>query len=149
MTSSIAVMDHTDGHGADVVFDLVGGDANRDVWTCVAREGRYLPVGFNGDDRGRSHWQAVAQGVDRQLLRARRDAVLQQRGRADAKDRHEPVPTRDGPRDARRAVRARRQRGDPPRDRPAHHAWTRSPRRSRTTSSAALSGRTVVDIAAS
>ena len=43
------VMTHTDGHGADVVFDLVGGAATETTWTCVARDGRYLPVGFNDD----------------------------------------------------------------------------------------------------
>ena len=46
------VMELTDGHGADVVFDLVGGDNTETIWTCVAREGRYLPVGFNGDSAG-------------------------------------------------------------------------------------------------
>lgn len=45
-------MELTDGHGADVVFDLVGGDLTETIWTCVAREGRYLPVGFNGDEHG-------------------------------------------------------------------------------------------------
>jgi NADPH:quinone reductase len=45
-------MELTDGHGADVVFDLVGGDLTETIWTCVAREGRYLPVGFNGDEQG-------------------------------------------------------------------------------------------------
>jgi NADPH2:quinone reductase len=45
-------MELTDGHGADVVFDLVGGDLTEMIWTCVAREGRYLPVGFNGDAQG-------------------------------------------------------------------------------------------------
>ena len=43
------VMDATDGRGADVVFDLVGGDATEAVWTCVAREGRYVAAGFNDD----------------------------------------------------------------------------------------------------
>jgi NADPH2:quinone reductase len=46
------VMEHTDGHGADVVVDLVGGDATETVWTCVAYEGRYVPVGFNDDPDG-------------------------------------------------------------------------------------------------
>jgi NADPH2:quinone reductase len=45
-------MELTDGNGADVVFDLVGGDLTETIWTCVAREGRYLPVGFNGDPQG-------------------------------------------------------------------------------------------------
>lgn len=39
----------TDGRGADVVADLVGGEQTETIWTCVAREGRYLPVGFNAD----------------------------------------------------------------------------------------------------
>ncbi|HUP72388.1 MAG TPA: zinc-binding dehydrogenase [Acidimicrobiales bacterium] len=43
------VMSHTDDRGADVVFDVVGGDLVETTWTCVAREGRYLPVGFNDD----------------------------------------------------------------------------------------------------
>jgi NADPH2:quinone reductase len=45
-------MELTDGRGADVVFDLVGGDLTETLWTCVAREGRYLAVGFNGDEQG-------------------------------------------------------------------------------------------------
>ena len=43
------VMTHTEGRGAEVVFDVVGGDLVETTWTCVAREGRYLPVGFNDD----------------------------------------------------------------------------------------------------
>ena len=43
------VMTHTDGRGAEVVFDVVGGATTEITWTCVAREGRYLPVGFNDD----------------------------------------------------------------------------------------------------
>ena len=43
------VMGHTDGHGADVVCDLVGGAGTESIWTCVAYGGRYLPVGFNDD----------------------------------------------------------------------------------------------------
>jgi NADPH2:quinone reductase len=39
----------TDGRGAEVVIDLVGGEQTETIWTCVAREGRYLPVGFNND----------------------------------------------------------------------------------------------------
>ena len=46
------VMELTDGRGAEVVFDLVGGPQTETIWTCVAREGRYLPVGFNGDAEG-------------------------------------------------------------------------------------------------
>lgn len=40
---------HTDNRGADVAVDLVGGDQTETIWTCMAREGRYLPVGFNAD----------------------------------------------------------------------------------------------------
>jgi NADPH2:quinone reductase len=39
----------TGGHGADVAVDLVGGEQTEVIWTCLAREGRYLPVGFNDD----------------------------------------------------------------------------------------------------
>jgi NADPH:quinone reductase len=43
------VMELTAGRGAEVVVDLVGGSQTETIWTCVAREGRYLPVGFNDD----------------------------------------------------------------------------------------------------
>jgi NADPH2:quinone reductase len=43
------VMALTDNRGADVVVDLVGGEGTETIWTCVAREGRYVPVGFNDD----------------------------------------------------------------------------------------------------
>lgn len=46
-----AVLDLTDDHGADVVCDLVGGDLVAPSWRCTAREGRYLAVGFTGDDQ--------------------------------------------------------------------------------------------------
>ncbi len=39
----------TDKRGAEVVVDLIGGEQTETIWTCVAREGRYLPVGFNND----------------------------------------------------------------------------------------------------
>ncbi|MFI5511389.1 zinc-binding dehydrogenase [Mycobacterium sp. NPDC051804] len=39
----------TDNRGVDVAVDLVGGDLTETIWTCMAREGRYLPVGFNDD----------------------------------------------------------------------------------------------------
>jgi len=44
-----AVFDFTDGRGADVVCDLVGGDVTQPSWRCTAREGRYLIVGFADD----------------------------------------------------------------------------------------------------
>lgn len=43
------VMDHTGDRGAEVVCDLVGGAGTETIWTCVAYEGRYVPVGFNDD----------------------------------------------------------------------------------------------------
>jgi len=43
------VLGHTGGRGADVAFDVVGGDGTETVWTAMAREGRYLAVGFNDD----------------------------------------------------------------------------------------------------
>jgi NADPH2:quinone reductase len=43
------VMELTGGRGVDVAFDLVGGELTETLWTCMALEGRYLPVGFNGD----------------------------------------------------------------------------------------------------
>lgn len=46
------VMELTAGRGVDVAFDLVGGELTETLWTCMALEGRYLPVGFNGDAQG-------------------------------------------------------------------------------------------------
>src|SRR4051794_34303525 len=39
----------TDGRGADVIYDPIGGDQTETMWTCAALGGRYLPVGFNDD----------------------------------------------------------------------------------------------------
>lgn len=44
-----AVMAHTDGHGADVLYDPIGGEQTETMWTCMALGGRYLAVGFNDD----------------------------------------------------------------------------------------------------
>jgi NADPH2:quinone reductase len=44
-----AVMDDTGDRGADVIFDPIGGEATETTWTCAARGGRYLAVGFNDD----------------------------------------------------------------------------------------------------
>jgi len=41
-----AVRDATGGHGADVVFDPVGGDAGEQALRFMASEGRFLAVGF-------------------------------------------------------------------------------------------------------
>jgi NADPH2:quinone reductase len=45
-----AVLDATDDVGADVVYDLTGGDVVERSWRCTARGGRYLAVGFADDD---------------------------------------------------------------------------------------------------
>jgi NADPH:quinone reductase len=42
-----AVMEFTEGHGADVVIDTVGGDAFDQARRCVAFEGRLVVVGFS------------------------------------------------------------------------------------------------------
>lgn len=46
------VMARTDGHGADVAVDLVGGPGTETVWTAMAHGGRYVCVGFNDDPEG-------------------------------------------------------------------------------------------------
>lgn len=46
-----AVLQATDNVGADVVCDLAGGEFVGKSWTCVARGGRYLPIGFTDDDQ--------------------------------------------------------------------------------------------------
>jgi NADPH2:quinone reductase len=45
-----AVLVATGDIGADVVYDLTGGDVVERSWRCTAREGRYLAVGFADDD---------------------------------------------------------------------------------------------------
>ena len=45
-----AVLVATDDVGADVVYDLAGGDFVERSWRCTARGGRYLAVGFADDD---------------------------------------------------------------------------------------------------
>lgn len=49
-----AVFEHTDDVGAHVVCDLAGGSFVEPSWKCVAREGRYLCIGF-ADDEERGH----------------------------------------------------------------------------------------------
>jgi NADPH2:quinone reductase len=39
----------TNEHGVDVCTDMIGGEGTEKVWTCMAREGRYVAVGFNDD----------------------------------------------------------------------------------------------------
>jgi NADPH2:quinone reductase len=39
----------TNENGADVCADMIGGEGTETVWTCMAREGRYVAVGFNDD----------------------------------------------------------------------------------------------------
>lgn len=43
------VFEVTDERGADVICDLAGGEFTEKSWTCVAREGRYLIIGFADD----------------------------------------------------------------------------------------------------
>ncbi|WP_305093250.1 NADPH:quinone oxidoreductase family protein [Prescottella sp. R16] len=43
-----AVKDFTGGHGADIVFDPVGGDAYNGSTKCIAFEGRIVVIGFAG-----------------------------------------------------------------------------------------------------
>jgi NADPH:quinone reductase len=45
-----AVLAATSDIGADVVYDLAGGDFVAPSWQCTARGGRYLAVGFADDD---------------------------------------------------------------------------------------------------
>jgi NADPH:quinone reductase len=45
-----AVLVATDDAGADVVYDLTGGEFAERSWRCTARGGRYLAVGFADDD---------------------------------------------------------------------------------------------------
>lgn len=45
-----AVLGDTGDLGADVICDLAGGSFVPKSWQCVARDGRYLPVGFTDDD---------------------------------------------------------------------------------------------------
>lgn len=52
-----AVLSHTHGAGADVVFDPVGGDVFEESFRCLARFGRILPVGLAS-----GRWGAVPIG---------------------------------------------------------------------------------------
>ena len=45
-----AILTATDDVGADVVFDLTGGDFAERSWRCTTRGGRYLAVGFADDE---------------------------------------------------------------------------------------------------
>jgi NADPH:quinone reductase len=45
------VMRLSDGHGADVACDMVGGKQTEAIWACMAHGGRYVPVGFNDDEQ--------------------------------------------------------------------------------------------------
>lgn len=46
-----AVLQATGDVGADVICDLAGGEFVPRSWQCVARDGRYLAVGFTDDDQ--------------------------------------------------------------------------------------------------
>ena len=45
-----AVLAATDDAGAEVIYDLAGGDFAEKSWRCTAHGGRYLAVGFAEDD---------------------------------------------------------------------------------------------------
>jgi NADPH2:quinone reductase len=47
---SVAVKEHTDGKGVDLVFDTVGGPDAREPLRCLAWNGRYLVIGFASGD---------------------------------------------------------------------------------------------------
>jgi len=44
------VLDLTDGRGADVIYDPVGGEVFAQSLRCIAPEGRIIPMGFAGGD---------------------------------------------------------------------------------------------------
>jgi NADPH2:quinone reductase len=44
-----AVLAHTNDRGADVVYDLAGGEFVMPSWRCVARDGRYVALGYADD----------------------------------------------------------------------------------------------------
>jgi NADPH2:quinone reductase len=46
-----SVLTATGDQGADVVYDLTGGDVAERSWRCTTRGGRYLAVGFADDDQ--------------------------------------------------------------------------------------------------
>ncbi|HWD54509.1 MAG TPA: NADPH:quinone oxidoreductase family protein [Acidimicrobiales bacterium] len=46
-----SVLTVTADRGADVVYDLTGGEVAERSWRCTARGGRYLAVGFADDDQ--------------------------------------------------------------------------------------------------
>ena len=45
-----AVLDLTQGRGADAIYDPVGGDVFKQSLRCIAPEGRLCPIGFAGGD---------------------------------------------------------------------------------------------------
>jgi len=47
---SHSVLAATDGRGADVIFDPVGGEAFREAMRCIAPDGRIIPMGFASGD---------------------------------------------------------------------------------------------------
>jgi NADPH2:quinone reductase len=83
-----AVREATDGRGADVVFDPVGGDAFLAATRCIAHEGRLLLIGFASGswgeprpahmvDRNYSIVGVMPQGYDRKFKEAAHAALLE------------------------------------------------------------------------
>jgi NADPH2:quinone reductase len=56
---AVAVLDHTQDVGADVVCDLAGGSFVAPSWRCVARGGRYISLGFADDPENGMSGQAL------------------------------------------------------------------------------------------
>ncbi len=108
-----AVKDFTDGRGADVVFDPVGGDSYTKSTKCIAFEGRIIVIGFASGtipSPGLNHaliknysiiglhWGVV------QRLQPRCDPGVSRRADEDGRGRRDQA-------DDQRAARAHRRRG--------------------------------------
>ena len=100
--------------GADVVYDLAGGDFVERSWRCTARGGRYLAVGFADDDEQRHDRTAAADGLHRQHRHRGRHGGLGGVGRpGHATVRLQPVRAGRGRRDPRRPAAPGGRRSDP------------------------------------
>jgi NADPH2:quinone reductase len=87
-----AVREATGGHGADVVYDTVGGDAFEAATRAVAHEGRLLLIGFASGRWGRvdpahmvtrnySVVGVIPSGYDREVKRGAQQELLAHRAR--------------------------------------------------------------------
>src|SRR5688572_10550886 len=89
-----AVREATEGRGADVVYDTVGGEAFEAATCCIAHEGRLLLIGFASGRWGRvdpahmvrqnySVVGVIPSGYDRAVRQAAHDALLAHRARGE------------------------------------------------------------------